>query len=319
MNSWRVWMPVWVLVFLSGGGMVRAAAEFDLAELRLTVDDRGQVIGLLDRTGEVQYAAAGQSSPLLQIRVGGEFLAPQSSEWDAARRRMTLHYPGVTAVIQAEVKSTHVNLELVELSPLEKVDRVQWGPIATGIGQTVGEVIGVVRNDDFAVGLQLLNVKTLGGPADNEEGRDTSRGRTAVPTAWGSTLQAYALDRSRPRTISVWGDNFPHMPVPVIPGETVIGTKIALFGCPASRRLSALGRSRLPKDYPIPSWTANGPAPTATSGGRISSPSSPRTRWTRCSAVRNGAISSRSTMAAPSTAGATMRSAHGSFPTAPRA
>ena len=36
-----------------------------------------------------------------------------------------------------------------------------------------------------------LNVKTLGGPADSKEGRDVSRGRAALPTSWGSTLQAF--------------------------------------------------------------------------------------------------------------------------------
>ena len=79
-------------------------------------------------------------------------------------------------------KGTHITLEIIKATPLDSIERVQWGPIATSIKKNVGEVIGVVRGDQFAIVLQGLNVKTLGGPADNREGRDVSRGRAAMPT-----------------------------------------------------------------------------------------------------------------------------------------
>jgi hypothetical protein len=145
-----------------------------------------------------------------------------------------------------------VNFELVEVTPAGLIDRVQWGPIATSIGQTVGEVIGVVRNSDFAVGLQILNVKTLGGLSLNEEGRDPSRGQTARPMPWGSTLQAYSIDRSVPRHVSVWGTHFPNMPIPPIPGETCVGSRIAIFGCSADRTLDCIGRIELAEGLPHP-------------------------------------------------------------------
>jgi hypothetical protein len=55
--------------------------------------------------------------------------------------------------------------------------------------------------------------------------------------AWGSVLQAYSLDRSKPRSIAVWSQRAPNMPVPAIPGETVVGSKIALFGCAEKQAL----------------------------------------------------------------------------------
>ena len=69
--------------------------------------------------------------------------------WDAADNQMTLHYDTVTATIQVETKASHINLTLTDLSPTEPVDRVQWGPIAVRINQTVREVIGIVSNDFF--------------------------------------------------------------------------------------------------------------------------------------------------------------------------
>ena len=195
--------------------------EWQAQEFRLTVNERGQVAGLHDKNRGVEYSAAGQASPLLQVRMDGAFRKPDRMEWDAAQKQLELHYGELRAVIQTRTKATHISLELVKLTPIDKVDRVQWGPIAIRIGQTVGEVIGVVRDDAFAIGLQVLNVKTLGGASLNDEGRDISRSQTAMPTEWGSTLQAYSIDRSRPRKVTVWGNHYPNMPVPPIPGETV--------------------------------------------------------------------------------------------------
>ena len=61
-----------------------------------------------------------------------------------------------------------------------------------------------MRNEHYAIGLQGLNVKTLGGFLLNEEGYDPSRSQTAKPAEWGSTLQAYSLDRSRKKQKNEW-------------------------------------------------------------------------------------------------------------------
>ncbi|MEN8126504.1 MAG: hypothetical protein ABFR90_01730 [Planctomycetota bacterium] len=58
-------------------------------------------------------------------------------------------------------KKDTCNFEVLGTAPSGLIDRVQWGPIATDINQTVGEVIGVLRNDQYAIGLQVLNVKPL--------------------------------------------------------------------------------------------------------------------------------------------------------------
>jgi hypothetical protein len=124
------------------------------------------------------------------------------------------------------------------------VDRVSlalWGPIPTSIRKTVGEVVGVVRDGEFALGIQALNLKTLGGYPENDEG-SADRPYAARATEWGSVLQAYSMDRSKPRRIAVWSKRAPNMPVPAIPGETVVGSKIALFGCPEADALETIGR-----------------------------------------------------------------------------
>jgi len=56
--------------------------------------------------------------------------------------------------------------------PTNRVELVLWGPYPTTIGSVVGEIIGVVRDADFAVGIQALNAKTLGGYPAREDDSD---------------------------------------------------------------------------------------------------------------------------------------------------
>jgi hypothetical protein len=52
---------------------------------------------------------------------------------------------------------------LVDVQPTNRAELVLWGPYPTTIGDIIGEVVGVVRDSEFAVGIQGLNAKTLGG------------------------------------------------------------------------------------------------------------------------------------------------------------
>jgi hypothetical protein len=240
-----------------------APTALETDSLQIDIDTTGRVVGLLDKTNGQQNAFPDRPSPLLQVRIAETLREPERMEWNADRRQMTLHYGPVSAVVQVAERSTHVRFELIAVEPLDAIDRVQWGPIATRISANVGEVIGVVRDEHFAIGLQVLNPKTLGGTIDRDEGRIEGRGKTALKTEWGSTLQAFSLDRSRPRKIDVWGGHFPRMPVPPIPGETVIGSRIALFGCPGDRTLDQIGKIEVAERLPHPefdgTWSRTNP------------------------------------------------------------
>jgi hypothetical protein len=109
-----------------------------------------------------------------------------------------------------------------------------------------------VRDGRFAIGIQALNPKTLGSYPDHAEGFDMSRGRAAERKPWGSVLQCYSLNRTKPRAADVWLGNFPNMPIPPLPGETVVGSKIALFGCPEPDALERIGEIELAEGLPHP-------------------------------------------------------------------
>jgi hypothetical protein len=257
------------LAVILGLGLLAAAPRPSLVtltsgELRLEIDSRGAVASLRDLVRGRELLAPGQPSPLLSIKVGDRLEPPSSAaEVEPGLLRLTFAPSKAEVDIRCEAKPTHLVLEVVRAKPAAKVDLVLWGPYPTAIGKTVGEIVGVVRDGEYGLGIQALNPKTIGSYPDNAEGFDMSRGRAAEARPWGSVLQAYSLDRTRPRTADVWLGNFPSMPIPPIPGETVVGSKIALFGCPEPQVLDRLGAIELAEGLPHPTidgvWAKTSP------------------------------------------------------------
>ena len=157
----------------------------------------GSFSSISRRADARNYLAASQPAPLLSVRLDGTLHAPDNAVWDSSANRLTLRYTkaGVMALLWVQAKSTHLTLELLEVQPPGRAELVLWGPYPTTIRQTVGEVVGVVRDGEFALGVQALNPKTLGGFPENDEG-SADRPYAARQTAWGSVLQAYSMDRS---------------------------------------------------------------------------------------------------------------------------
>lgn len=231
-------------------GIIQLATK----DLQLKIDSAGKVISLYDLAGKTEYCTLKQPSPLIRIKAGNEFEEPSFAKQIPAKKQIILSYKksGVIIEVTYSVKPTHLVFEITDIKPKDKVDLAVWGPFATSINKTVGEIIGVVRNDNYAIGIQSLNVKTVGGYPVKEEGFEFGRGRTAEYKEWGSILQAYSIDRSKKRSITVWNGQWPNMPVEPIKGETVIGSRIALFGCAEKETLNRIGDIEIAEGLPHP-------------------------------------------------------------------
>ncbi len=228
-------------------------AQYSTSEFRITIDPNGSVTSLFDIVHGKEYLAKNQPSSLLQVLRHGRVERPAKAI-SSSDKTLTLQFPESKASIEVSVsvKPTHLTFEIVRATPVDAIDGAIWGPYPTSISMTVGEIVGIVRDERFAIGIQALNPKTLGSYPDNAEGFDMSRGRAAEPKPWGSALQCYSLNRTKPRTADVWLGIFPNMPIPPIPGETVVGSKIALFGCPEPNALDRIGEIELAEGLPHP-------------------------------------------------------------------
>ncbi|MCL5097202.1 MAG: hypothetical protein M1608_06705 [Candidatus Omnitrophica bacterium] len=272
----RHYLHILIGISIGLAALAVQAARLTLAtdHLFLELNDQGSLVKLVDRQSGTNYLAVGQPASLLTVRTSHGLSIPDAMQWNEAKGNLTLRYdkPGVTVTLRSEAKPTHLVFELTSVEPAGKVDLVIWGPYPTTIGAIVGETVGVVRNRQFAIGIQSLNPKTLGGYPSNEDdimpsynsfaGSDFSdvapaqrdqelfRGDTAKPTSFGSVLQAYCRDRHRDRVIANWG--FTHFLAPAYNDGGVVGSRIALFGCPTSEALETIGKIEVAEGLPHP-------------------------------------------------------------------
>ncbi len=260
-----------LLIWASCSQKGSSIAEFQTNHFKIGISDVGSVLSLTDLATGSNYLAEDSSTYLMSIRVDGEIRFPKSASLN--QDLLTLQFENdVTAGIKVTEKETHLVFELTTLTNKDVVELILWGPYQTTINKIIGETIGVVRGEDYALGIQSLNLKTLGGYPWNESDRmpafdifrqgdltdmhpdnDGSvlyRVEAGSPTKYGSSLQAYTRDRSKPRIVK----DFDHEKIMVPPYEDggVIGSKIALFGCPVQDALQNISAIELVEGLPHP-------------------------------------------------------------------
>ena len=226
-------------------------ATFDAGSASFEVDDLGSLKSI--RVGGREHIAPELASPLLQVCVESRWIAPTKAVWNAAGNDCTLNYgeSGVSVVVEAEAKAAHLALEIVSVSPREKVGCVAWGPYPTNVSGIIGEVVGVVRDGDGtgdAVGIQALNPKTIGsGPTDEND----MGGSAAGAASFGSLLQAHCRDRSKPRILKNYWNQAEYVS-PAFDDGGVVGSRIALFAGASAKALETIGAIELAEGLPHP-------------------------------------------------------------------
>ncbi|MBO0916525.1 Ig domain-containing protein [Streptomyces laculatispora] len=251
-------------------GSLRITAGF----LSLGMNDSGRVTSLVDRRSGTDHLAAGTSVPLVSVVVDGEHEVPTGVR-TSPRAPGVFVFSGKKTTIEVKCvrHPTYCTLEVVGLSSAAGADvqTLLWGPLPTTITQTIGQTVGVVRDDAFALGLRPVNDKTVGGwpneflsygfgpdITNNPYGLQTPdddewlRSNVAAKTSWGSVLRAYTYDygTTRVRTRST-GYQIPLGPLPAPEGR-IVGSRIALFGCGPDLATTVLSQVAKGQDLPYP-------------------------------------------------------------------
>ncbi|MBK8556506.1 MAG: hypothetical protein IPL65_12415 [Lewinellaceae bacterium] len=260
---------------------------FETATFRIGINASGQLIQLQDKASGINYCPKDTLAAFFSIRCGGVMQYPSSVKKDASGNLVFRFDNGASATVLVQQKTTHLTFELTRISGPATIELIVWGPFRTSISETIGETVGVVRNQDFAIGLQAVNPKTLGGypwtdndcmpqldifdqndPSDlSEAGKRyvLYRVEAAKPEMFGSTLQAYCRNRDAARVIENW--DHPLFTAAAFEDGGVVGSKIALFGCPASAALATIGAIELAENLPHPmidgQWGKTAPTASA--------------------------------------------------------
>ena len=244
------------LICLSNSSI--AQQSFTSGELKMSLNKQGSITELSNSLTGKNYLSLDTLSPLITLVSNDIRYKPASMAYDKIQKKITLGYPktGVSIDVRVSSKNTHLVLEIIRAAPERMIDAIVWGPIPNTISKTIGEIIGVVRDGEISLGIQVLNIKTLGGDYPTREGSTWARGIAAVPAKWGSTLQAYSINRDRDRFVDAWGGLYKNMPVKALKGETVVGSKIAIFSCKESITFNRLEQIEIAENLPHP--TVNG-------------------------------------------------------------
>lgn len=143
------------------------AASFETRYASVRIDEKGFIMSLASRQPRREYSPAGHPSPLLSLHESGQPNDQLVLPVAAAVRggKIELNYPnGAVAVVSVAAKDTYFRFQLVSLTPRGTVDNIVWGPLRTTIADKIGDLIGVVRNDDWAIGMFGLDDNTISGP-----------------------------------------------------------------------------------------------------------------------------------------------------------
>ncbi len=261
-----LFLNIWLFTSVAARDITWTTSGF-----KMSLNDKGFITSIYDLASKKEYLPAGSNVPLLGIRCNGEFENPAQLKNKGNELTLTYEKNKVSVRLLVVSRPGYLTFELTEISPSEKVELVIWGPYPTTISETIGECVGVVRNNEFAFGIQALNVKTLGGYPTEENDIEPSfnifnsdpvdigeewkkeklyRGQTAKAIESGSVVQAYCRNRIKVRIISNWGHE--KYVAPAFSDGGVKGSKIALFGCPADQALKTIGEIELAESLPHP-------------------------------------------------------------------
>jgi len=264
---------------------------FETTHLKVGIDNKGMITSLRGIANNVEYHAKGQKTPLLALYKDSVYYSPVSASYDVEKQELLLSYQnGSVAVVKLENKNDYLRLEVISVEPRNGIEAVVWGPYSTTIDEKIGETVCVVRNSEFAIGMQGLNIKTIEGlPHANNSGgyvieplpgqqvpdsiRNLTgtklnidvnkegdipayvrlyRGAAAIKTSFGSELRLFSRDYRIPRIISVWEgpEHYKQYVEPIDVDFT--GSAIALFGCPEPETLDHIEKIVLGEGLPYP-------------------------------------------------------------------
>src|SRR5437867_1316363 len=134
-------------------------------QFRMGLDKGARLSNLESTSSGKNYLPAGQNAPLLSIKWKNQVIVPNALQWNKKSSELVLFYTedNIKATIEVKQNTRYISFDLKALTHANEVEWVLWGPFSTSIADTIGEVVGVVRNSEFAIGVQALNIKTLGG------------------------------------------------------------------------------------------------------------------------------------------------------------
>lgn len=149
---------------LQNTAVSQPVAAYKTAYASFLVNSNGFITSIKALEGGKEYSPKGKPSALLSLYSHKKYILPEKALLQKPGT-LILSYPnGSRATVLVEEKGSYLKLKLLNLTHSDGIDNVVWGPYKTVISKKIGDIISVVRSDDFAIGMLGLDDNTTGGP-----------------------------------------------------------------------------------------------------------------------------------------------------------
>lgn len=155
-------LTIFLLQLLSAFGQVKT---FQTRFAVVTINGKGYITSIKDKVTAKEYVPQGMSSALMSLYKNKQYILPERATFINKTGNIKLSFAnGAVAIIKARENKDYLRFELVSIDNRKGIDNIVWGPYKTTISKKIGEIISVVRSDDYAIGMMGLTDNTTSGP-----------------------------------------------------------------------------------------------------------------------------------------------------------
>lgn len=235
--------------------------EINFNKMSITLDEQGVVTKLSYDNTDI-LLKTGNGFPLVQAGISGDMVNPESLVSNGAN--YTFNFKNnVSATFEVVTKGNYATFEVINCS--EEIQTLRMGIIPIASNTHVGDIIGVIRSENYSIGIQALNRKTLAGyPVEFEKDKPKIPQGTkelvrynffesaAFPYGDGSVLQLFCENRNRFRVKDIEG--FKNIKIKPYTGDDydIQGSKFAIFGCDLEKTMDVISEIEIAENLPHP-------------------------------------------------------------------
>lgn len=254
--------------------------------LDMTLNSHGEVTNLVSTLDGKDYYADGPDGAyrsLVSLVADYRIETPTSVSYNETSGELTFGFASINATATVKLVDngdyTSLTLTDVEKPAGVSIQAILWGPIKNSI-TTGGQTVGTAYDEEFAIGLHMLNTKTIGGwPIEFKDdfyapdlpkvnGYPDSRVtrdiyvNTAAFSTWGSALQAYSWDYTEDTMRTVVSNSEVKQLYPAMTGEfadelaSILGSSVGLYGTRRDNILNVISNIQIKEG--LPHTTING-------------------------------------------------------------
>lgn len=136
---------------------VKPAVTLETRFLRLLLDDRARVVGLIDRASGQNYRD--KSLPLALLKKGGRTYKPSSCAYRKGQLTLEFGSAGVRVVLDVGLRKTYLTFAVHSVSSPE-VEGLTFLNLRVKPSKYVGSMAILAADEDFAFSLRPLNLQT---------------------------------------------------------------------------------------------------------------------------------------------------------------